>query len=169
MQNPQSYVNSNIAGFVNLLEIPKAANPQPSIVWASSSSVYGLNTQNPFSESHRTDQQASLYAATKIGQVAQFIYQNGDEFSVQDARLEQMCAFGGRSNSRQRSLDLSITLLMFPNMHVIRGWYVVGRFNLSLYVLIRRLRIVMAYWLAILGENPDDYIWYQNGPRTTIT
>ncbi|KAF8391943.1 hypothetical protein HHK36_022283 [Tetracentron sinense] len=65
MQNPQSYVNSNIAGFVNLLEIAKAANPQPSIVWASSSSVYGLNTQNPFSELHRTDQPASLYAATK--------------------------------------------------------------------------------------------------------
>lgn len=65
MQNPQSYVKSNIAGFVNLLEITKAADPQPAIVWASSSSVYGLNTQNPFSESHRTDQPASLYAATK--------------------------------------------------------------------------------------------------------
>lgn len=65
MQNPQSYVSSNIAGFVNLLEVAKAANPQPAIVWASSSSVYGLNTENPFSELHRTDQPASLYAATK--------------------------------------------------------------------------------------------------------
>lgn len=65
MVNPQSYIHSNIAGFVNLLEIAKSANPQPSIVWASSSSVYGLNTQNPFSENHRTDQPASLYAATK--------------------------------------------------------------------------------------------------------
>lgn len=65
MENPQSYVGSNIAGFVSLLEVSKAAVPQPAIVWASSSSVYGLNTQNPFSESHRTDQPASLYAATK--------------------------------------------------------------------------------------------------------
>ncbi|KAL8255467.1 hypothetical protein R6Q59_030534 [Mikania micrantha] len=65
MQNLQSYVRSNIAGFVNLLEVAKTADPQPSIVWASSSSVYGLNTENPFSESHRTDQPASLYAATK--------------------------------------------------------------------------------------------------------
>ncbi|EXB53916.1 UDP-glucuronate 4-epimerase 6 [Morus notabilis] len=65
MQNPQSYIHSNIAGFVNLLEVSKSANPQPSIVWASSSSVYGLNTDNPFSELHRTDQPASLYAATK--------------------------------------------------------------------------------------------------------
>ncbi|OAY28304.1 UDP-glucuronate 4-epimerase 6 [Manihot esculenta] len=65
MKNPQSYVSSNIAGFVNLLEVAKAANPQPAIVWASSSSVYGLNTEVPFSETHRTDQPASLYAATK--------------------------------------------------------------------------------------------------------
>ncbi|GKB30813.1 UDP-glucuronate 4-epimerase 6-like protein [Tanacetum coccineum] len=65
MQNPQSYISSNIAGFVNLLETAKKADPQPSIVWASSSSVYGLNTENPFSESDRTDKPASLYAATK--------------------------------------------------------------------------------------------------------
>ncbi|KAK9725803.1 hypothetical protein RND81_05G170300 [Saponaria officinalis] len=65
MQNPQSYIASNIAGFVNLLEVSKAADPQPAIVWASSSSVYGLNTENPFSERDRTDQPASLYAATK--------------------------------------------------------------------------------------------------------
>ncbi|XP_050228478.1 UDP-glucuronate 4-epimerase 5 [Mercurialis annua] len=65
MQNPKSYVNSNIGGLVNLLEVCKAANPQPAIVWASSSSVYGLNSKVPFSEKDRTDQPASLYAATK--------------------------------------------------------------------------------------------------------
>ncbi|GLU05644.1 hypothetical protein SLE2022_227330 [Rubroshorea leprosula] len=65
MQNPGSYVHSNIAGFVNLLEICKSANPQPAIVWASSSSVYGLNSKVPFSEKDRTDRPASLYAATK--------------------------------------------------------------------------------------------------------
>ncbi|MQM23094.1 hypothetical protein Taro_056155 [Colocasia esculenta] len=66
MRNPQSYVHSNVAGFVALLETAaKRADPQPSIVWASSSSVYGLNEVNPFSESHRTDRPASLYAATK--------------------------------------------------------------------------------------------------------
>ncbi|EPS72617.1 hypothetical protein M569_02133, partial [Genlisea aurea] len=65
MENPGSYVHSNIAGLVNLLEVCKSANPQPAIVWASSSSVYGLNTKVPFSEKDRTDQPASLYAATK--------------------------------------------------------------------------------------------------------
>ncbi|KAG6428366.1 hypothetical protein SASPL_112617 [Salvia splendens] len=65
MQNPLSYVASNVAGFVSLLEVAKSADPQPAVVWASSSSVYGLNTQVPFSESDRTDRPASLYAATK--------------------------------------------------------------------------------------------------------
>ena len=65
MENPNSYVHSNIAGLVTLLEACKSANPQPAIVWASSSSVYGLNEKVPFSELDRTDQPASLYAATK--------------------------------------------------------------------------------------------------------
>ncbi|CAI9769527.1 unnamed protein product [Fraxinus pennsylvanica] len=65
MENPSSYVHSNIAGLVSLLEVCKSSNPQPAIVWASSSSVYGLNTKVPFSEKDMTDQPASLYAATK--------------------------------------------------------------------------------------------------------
>lgn len=65
MQNPSSYVHSNIAGLVNVFEVCKSANPQPTIVWASSSSVYGLNSKVPFSERDRTDQPASLYAASK--------------------------------------------------------------------------------------------------------
>ncbi|KAL2227183.1 UDP-glucuronate 4-epimerase 3-like [Sesamum indicum] len=65
MKNPSSYVHSNIAGLVSLFEVCKSANPQPAVVWASSSSVYGLNTKVPFAEKDRTDQPASLYAATK--------------------------------------------------------------------------------------------------------
>jgi UDP-glucuronate 4-epimerase len=65
MQNPMSYIHSNVAGLVTLFEACKSANPQPAVVWASSSSVYGLNSKVPFSESDRTDQPASLYAATK--------------------------------------------------------------------------------------------------------
>ncbi|KAJ0478802.1 putative UDP-glucuronate 4-epimerase [Helianthus annuus] len=48
MRNPKSYIHRNFAGFVNILEVCKNANPQPAIVWASSSSVYGLNTKVPF-------------------------------------------------------------------------------------------------------------------------
>ncbi|GJM98351.1 hypothetical protein PR202_ga15352 [Eleusine coracana subsp. coracana] len=66
MEAPQTYVASNVAGLVSVFEAAaKHADPQPAIVWASSSSVYGLNTDAPFSEDHRTDRPASLYAATK--------------------------------------------------------------------------------------------------------
>ncbi|KAK3038480.1 hypothetical protein RJ639_029778 [Escallonia herrerae] len=65
MKNPNSYIHSNIAGLVALLEACKSADPQPAVIWASSSSVYGLNSKVPFSERDRTDSPASLYAATK--------------------------------------------------------------------------------------------------------
>ncbi|CAA6675393.1 unnamed protein product [Spirodela intermedia] len=65
MENPSSYVHSNVAGLVAMLEACKSANPQPAVVWASSSSVYGLNEKVPFSETDQTDRPASLYAATK--------------------------------------------------------------------------------------------------------
>jgi len=58
-------VSSNMAGFVQILEAAKDAEPRPRVVYASSSSVYGLNTKVPFAESDVVDQPASLYAATK--------------------------------------------------------------------------------------------------------
>ncbi|EFB41218.1 MULTISPECIES: NAD-dependent epimerase/dehydratase family protein [Parachlamydia] len=64
LTNPQSYVKSNLEGFVSVLEICKD-HPGISLVYASSSSVYGLNRKIPFSIEDRTDQQASLYGATK--------------------------------------------------------------------------------------------------------
>eukprot|EP00427_Karlodinium_veneficum_P029111 CAMPEP_0169199940 /NCGR_PEP_ID=MMETSP1016-20121227/9606_1 /TAXON_ID=342587 /ORGANISM="Karlodinium micrum, Strain CCMP2283" /LENGTH=411 /DNA_ID=CAMNT_0009276761 /DNA_START=111 /DNA_END=1342 /DNA_ORIENTATION=- len=64
-KDPYSYVASNVAGFVTLLEAAKDQTQKPSIVYASSSSVYGLNTKVPFSESDPVDRPASLYAATK--------------------------------------------------------------------------------------------------------
>ncbi|CAI5966827.1 unnamed protein product [Closterium sp. NIES-64] len=63
--NPLAYVHSNVAGFVTLLEQAKSVDPAPAMVYASSSSVYGLNSKVPFSEDDRTDRPASLYAATK--------------------------------------------------------------------------------------------------------
>merc|ERR1712083_814986 len=64
-KDPDSYVASNVAGFTTLLEVVKSTTPMPRVVYASSSSVYGLNTKVPFSEEDRVDNPASLYAATK--------------------------------------------------------------------------------------------------------
>lgn len=65
LTNPQAYQRSNLEGFLNLLECCRHANPQPRLVYASSSSVYGGNQVLPFTEDQRVDTPLSLYAATK--------------------------------------------------------------------------------------------------------
>ena len=62
--NPQAYIDSNIQGFLNILEGSRH-NGVEHLVFASSSSVYGANTVQPFSEHHNVDHPVSLYAATK--------------------------------------------------------------------------------------------------------
>ena len=62
--NPQSYVDSNITGFLNILECARAFPPKH-LVYASSSSVYGRNTETPFRTTDRVEKPSSLYAATK--------------------------------------------------------------------------------------------------------
>lgn len=62
--NPQAYIDSNIQGFLNILEACRHHNVGH-LVFASSSSVYGLNESMPFSVSDNVDHPVSLYAATK--------------------------------------------------------------------------------------------------------
>ncbi len=64
LQNPHAYIDSNIVGFMNILEGCRH-NGVKHLVYASSSSVYGANTRMPFSIHHNVDHPVSLYAATK--------------------------------------------------------------------------------------------------------
>ena len=64
IQNPYVYIDSNIQGFINILEGCRAIKTEH-LVFASSSSVYGGNTKVPFSEHDNVDHPVSLYAATK--------------------------------------------------------------------------------------------------------
>ena len=64
LENPHSYINSNITGFLHILEgcrHHKVGN----LIYASSSSVYGLNAEMPFHETHSADHPLALYGATK--------------------------------------------------------------------------------------------------------
>ena len=65
IENPLAYVNSNLVGFVNLLEACVRGANLRHFVFASSSSVYGANVKVPFSVDDRVDHPISLYAATK--------------------------------------------------------------------------------------------------------
>ncbi|MEM6603575.1 MAG: SDR family NAD(P)-dependent oxidoreductase [Pseudomonadota bacterium] len=64
IDHPFAYVNSNLIGFMSLLEAVRDVRPKHTI-YASSSSVYGHNEETPFRTDHRTDHPVSLYAATK--------------------------------------------------------------------------------------------------------
>ncbi|WP_432738587.1 NAD-dependent epimerase [Maridesulfovibrio sp. FT414] len=64
LQNPQAYIDSNVVGFMNILEGCRH-NGVEHLVYASSSSVYGLNTSMPFSIHDNVDHPISMYAATK--------------------------------------------------------------------------------------------------------
>lgn len=64
LENPSSYVNSNLVGFVSLLEVLKKFK-NIKFIFASSSSVYGINEKVPFHVNDKTDNPANLYGATK--------------------------------------------------------------------------------------------------------
>jgi UDP-glucuronate 4-epimerase len=64
LENPHAYINSNVVGFSNILEACKH-NHVEHLIYASSSSVYGMNKSVPFSVKDNVDHPASLYAATK--------------------------------------------------------------------------------------------------------
>jgi UDP-glucuronate 4-epimerase len=64
LENPYSYVDTNLVGFTNILEGCRHHDVEH-LVFASSSSVYGANTKMPFSVHHNVDHPVSLYAATK--------------------------------------------------------------------------------------------------------
>ncbi|MBS0615617.1 MAG: NAD-dependent epimerase/dehydratase family protein [Verrucomicrobia bacterium] len=64
IKHPEQYVYSNLDGFVQVMEVVRR-HPHIKFIYASSSSVYGLNTKIPFAETDPTDRPASLYGATK--------------------------------------------------------------------------------------------------------
>lgn len=64
IDHPEAYIQSNIVGFLNILEACRH-HPVAHLVYASSSSIYGLNDRIPYAETDMTDRPVSLYAATK--------------------------------------------------------------------------------------------------------
>ncbi|MBV1913955.1 MAG: NAD-dependent epimerase [Pseudomonadales bacterium] len=64
LENPRAYIDANLVGFINILEGCRHHEVEQ-LVYASSSSVYGANTEMPFSIHHNVDHPLSLYAATK--------------------------------------------------------------------------------------------------------
>jgi len=69
LENPRAYIDANLIGSWNVLDVARAVRPKH-LVAASTSSVYGANLRVPFAETDRADEPLSLYAATKKGMEA---------------------------------------------------------------------------------------------------
>jgi UDP-glucuronate 4-epimerase len=92
LENPFVYVDSNIVGFVNLLECMRSTNVKK-IVYASSSSVYGNSDEVPFSTDQNVDNPISLYAATKkFNELIAYTYSH--LFSIQTIGLRFFTVYG---------------------------------------------------------------------------
>ena len=87
LQHPEAYADSNLVGQLNVLEGCRQS-AVPHLVYASSSSVYGLNATVPFAESHPTDHPVSLYAATKrAGELMAHTYSHLDSIPTTGLRV----------------------------------------------------------------------------------
>jgi UDP-glucuronate 4-epimerase len=87
LEEPMLYVHSNLEAFVTLLEASRHAGVQR-IVYASSSSVYGGNTEIPFSEEHRVEKPLNLYGATKrADELIAYAYSNLFDLQLIGLRL----------------------------------------------------------------------------------
>ena len=92
-ENPQAYVDSNVTGFVNLLECARSAGEVEHLVYASSSSVYGANTKQPFSVDDDVGRPISLYAATKrADELIAYVY--AAQFSLRLTGLRYFTVYG---------------------------------------------------------------------------
>jgi len=91
--NPVAYQRSNLEGFLNILECCRHARPQPRLIYASSSSVYGATQTVPFTEDQNVDAPVSLYAATKRANEL-MAYSYGHLFGLQTIGLRFFTVYG---------------------------------------------------------------------------
>ncbi len=92
LTHPHAYVDSNVTGFLNILEAARH-HGSAHLVYASSSSVYGGNTAQPFSVDDRVDRPVSLYAATKrANELMAYVYAR--EFGVVATGLRFFTVYG---------------------------------------------------------------------------
>lgn len=92
LTNPWAYIESNMLGTLNVLEAAKRLS-LPRVLYASSSSVYGLNKKSPMSENDRTDTQISVYAATKKANEA-LAHSYNNLYSIETVGLRFFTVYG---------------------------------------------------------------------------
>lgn len=156
-QNPEAYISSNLAGFIALLEMCRQY-PQTRLVFASSSSVYGLNEKTPFAEQDPTDHPASLYAATKkAGEVIAFSYHHNYGIPMCGLRFFTVYGPWGRPDMAYFSFSQAIQrgspLHLFNNGEMARDFTYIDDI---LPAISRALALASGFELFNLGNNRPE-------------
>ena len=127
IENPSSYVRSNLVGHANLLEYARNLDSLEHMAYASSSSVYGGRTDLPFLETDRCDKPVSLYAATKkSGELMSHTYSHLYDIPLTGLRFFTVYGPWGRPDmaywSFTRDIEQGNTIQVFNNGDMLRDF-----------------------------------------------
>jgi len=127
IENPASYVRSNLVGHANILEYARNLDGLEHMAYASSSSVYGGRTDLPFLESDRCDKPVSLYAATKkSGELMSHTYSHLYDIPLTGLRFFTVYGPWGRPDmaywSFTRDIEQGNTIQVFNNGDMLRDF-----------------------------------------------
>ena len=150
IENPFTYIDSNINGFINILESCRNY-PVRHLIYASSSSVYGGNTKQPFSECDNVDHPVSLYAATKkSNELMAHTYSN--LYSIPTTGLRFFTVYGpwGRPDMAYFSFTKAIlegkSIQVFNNGDLERDFTYIDDIVSAIYNLIDKIPIKNKDW-----------------------
>ncbi len=159
IENPYAYVNSNLVGFMNILEACRN-NPIKHLYYASSSSVYGKNKKTPFSEKDNVDNPVSLYAATKkANELLAASYHNLYNISCTGLRFFTVYGPWGRPDMAYYSFTEAIlkgeTIKVFNNGNLKRDFTYIDDIIESIGLLIEKdkLKVTKLNRVLNIGNN----------------
>ena len=165
IENPRVYINSNVDGFLSILEGCKICNVKH-LIYASTSSVYGLNSSMPLSERQPTEHPISLYAATKkANELMAHVYSH--LFDIPTTGLRFFTVYGpwGRPDMALYLFAQAILknepISLFNNGNMIRDFTYVSDVVESIYLLIPKPPIRNSDWDTILPNSFDSSAPYQ--------
>lgn len=158
IENPHAYVDSNLQGFVNILEACRH-NAVSHLIYASSSSVYGTNKKVPFAESDNVDHPISLYAATKkAGELMAHTYAHLYGLPVTGLRFFTVYGSYGRPDMAYFSFTKNIfegrTINVFNNGDMLRDFTYIDDITEAMMRLVERKP--EPYRLYNIGNNRPE-------------
>ncbi len=165
IENPRAYINSNIIGFLNILEACKNYTIEH-LIYASSSSVYGANVVQPFSENHNVDHPVSLYAASKkSNELMAHTYSNLYDIPTTGLRFFTVYGPWGRPDMAYFSFTKNIIegnpIKIFNNGDLERDFTYIGDIISGIMNLIFKIPVRDNQWDRVKSEAATSFAPYR--------